>query len=634
MNWEQIEPLVSQLRDGLKTIITSIDTLTQQNPDYPQLSNNFLTAKKGIEQPMYDIVVCGEVKKGKSTLLNAIIGQDILPVDNEIATSQVFRITNSSSESFELVFNDGTRRAISRSELPKYGSQVDANLQGEVSFNGKLLSYIQVNVPITFLPENVSLVDTPGLGAIYKSHEWITQNYVKKAAGVLFVFDPKTPLVKQEQDFINKVLDITPYMMFVMTKIDTVAPSEWTSQLRRTEESLSKLFAARKQSSPTVYPISSITLREAADEDEADFREENLRVSMFPALKDELMRMITKTIALTHTSFALYESQSHVIKVRTYINDLLKASTEAGHQLDLRFKNEKLALQTRLQQEWGSGSIQNKKLAEDVSRVCNNVVNRVSQIFRMTSPIREHYISKIKNLSTMDEVEALGKTLPQSVVNDVVAQWESIMADAENEVTALISDANESIDAISYGAISGDISGISTIRLNFKQKLSCFRNDFFTNMFLGSLAALVFAPLGAVIGIGKSILDFITGGSSREAEIEKNKAHFREELGKLMDKLNSQLCDVPSGSGRSIVNEFINALKLAAEQSLSRVIANKKQEMQDQLITLENQAKMSVEEKKKECEALKVELAKWNELVPSLKQMCELRERVEKALNH
>ena len=242
MNWEQIEPLVSQLRDGLKTIITSIDTLTQQNPDYPQLSNNFLTAKKGIEQPMYDIVVCGEVKKGKSTLLNAIIGQDILPVDNEIATSQVFRITNSSSESFELVFNDGTRRAISRSELPKYGSQVDANLQGEVSFNGKLLSYIQVNVPITFLPENVSLVDTPGLGAIYKSHEWITQNYVKKAAGVLFVFDPKTPLVKQEQDFINKVLDITPYMMFVMTKIDTVAPSEWTSQLGNSLHLRSILF--------------------------------------------------------------------------------------------------------------------------------------------------------------------------------------------------------------------------------------------------------------------------------------------------------------------------------------------------------------------------------------------------------
>lgn len=632
MNWEQMEPQVKQLSSGLKEIIRRIETLSRYNTGYPQPSENFIAAKKCVEQPMYDIVVCGEVKKGKSTLLNAIIGQDILPVDNEIATSQVFRISNSPRESFELVFNDGTRLPISRCDLPKYGSQVDANIQGEVSFGNKLLSYIQVNIPVAFLPDNVSLVDTPGLGAIYKSHEWITQNYVKKAAGVLFVFDPRTPLVKQEQEFIKKVLDVTPYMMFVMTKIDTVAPSEWTSQLRRTEDSLSELFRFHKLPSPTVYPISSTVLREAADEDEVDFRTENIRISMFPAIKDELMRMITKAVALTHTSLALYESQNHIIKIRTYITDLLRASAEAGQQLDQQFKNEKLALQTKLQQEWGSNSLNNKKLADEVSRVCNNVANRVSQMFRMTSPIREHYINKIKNLSTMDEVEALGKTMPQAVVNDVVTQWESIMADAEREVSVLISNANTSIDVISCVGTPEDVSGISTIKLNFKQKLACFRNDFFTNMFVGGLAALVFAPLGAVIGIGKSIWDFFTGGSSREAEVERNKAHFREELGKLMDKLNSQLCDVSKGSDRSIVNEFINALKTAAEQSLSKSVSDKKQEMQNQLLVFENQAKMSVEAKKKECETLKVELTKWNELIPALKQMCELRENIENTL--
>lgn len=633
MNWEHMEPQVKQLSVGLNEIIKRIETLSRYNSGYPQPSENFIAAKKCIEQPMYDIVVCGEVKKGKSTLLNAIIGQDILPVDNEIATSQVFRITNSSRESFELVFNDGTRQAISRCDLSKYGSQVDANIQGEKSFDGKMLSYIQVNVPVAFLPENVSLVDTPGLGAIYKSHEWITQNYVKKAAGVLFVFDPKTPLVKQERDFINKVLDITPYMMFVMTKIDTVAPSEWTSQLRRTEESLSELFKYHKLPSPTVYPISSTILREAADEEEVDFRVENMRVSMFPAIKDELMRIITKAVALTHTSFALYESQNHVIKVRTYINDLLKASAEAGQQLDLKFKNEKLALQTRLQQEWGTGSIQNKQLADDVSRVCNNVANRVSQMFRLTSPIREYYINKIKNLSTMNEVETLGKTMPQSVVNDVVSQWESIMSDAEREVATLISDADACIDSISHSSVGGDTAGITTIKLDFNQKISCIMRDFWKNSFLGKAASIIIAPLGPIIAIGKTLWDFLTGNSAAdEAEIERNKAHFREEFARLMDRLNSQLCDVCNGNSRSIVNEFIYALKAAAEESLSKSVANKKQEMQSQLIAFENQAKLSVEEKMRECETLKGELMKWNDLVPSLKRMCELRENIESVL--
>lgn len=633
MNWEQIEPQVSHLRNGLKEIMNRIADLSKDASQYPQPSGNFNAAKQRIEHPMYDIVVCGEVKKGKSTLLNAIIGQDILPVDNEIATSQVFRITNSSVESFELVFNDGTRQAIAREDLPKYGSQVDANLSGETSFNDKMLAYIQVNVPVAFLPDNVSLVDTPGLGAIYKSHEWITQNYVKKAAGVLFVFDPKTPLVKQEQEFIKKVLDITHYMMFVMTKIDTVEPSVWTSQLRRTEESLSEMFVERKLDSPTIYPISAVTMKKAVQTSSENIRNARISKSLFPNLKDELMRIITKSVALTYTTFALYETQNHVIKVRAYIGDMLKASAEAGQQMDAQFKNEKLALQAQLQQEWGAGSTQSKQLADDVARVCNNVLNRVQQMFRTTSPIREHYINKIKNLSSMDEVEALGKTMPQSVANDVAAQWESIMSDAEQEVTALISDAYTNIDAISYGNLAGSMSQINTVKLNFKQKTACFRNDFFGNAFLGMLVSIVIPPLGPIIAIGKSILDFFTGGTVKETEIERNRAHFREELGKLMDRLNSQLNDVSEGRNRSIVNEFTYSLKTVAEQALASSVASKRQEMQSQLLALESQAKKSIEEKRRECEDLKVELAKWNELVPSLKHMCELRENIENALN-
>lgn len=633
MNWEQIEPQVNHLRNGLKEIMNRIAELSKDASQYPQPSGNFNAAKQRIEHPMYDIVVCGEVKKGKSTLLNAIIGQDILPVDNEIATSQVFRITNSSVESFELVFNDGTRQAIAREDLPKYGSQVDAYLSREASFKDKLLSYIQVNVPVAFLPDNVSLVDTPGLGAIYKSHEWITQNYVKKAAGVLFVFDPKTPIVKQEQEFIKKVLDLTPYMMFVMTKIDTVEPSVWASQLRRTEESLSEIFVGRKLYPPTIYPISAITMKKAVQTSSENLRNARISKSLFPNLKEELMRIITKSVALTHTTFALYETQNHIIKVRAYIGDMMKASAEAGQQLDVQFKNEKMELQAQLQQEWGAGSVQSRQLADDVSCVCNNVSNRVQQMFRMTSPIREHYINKIKNLSSMDEVEALGKTMPQSVANDVAAQWESIMSDAKQEVEALISNASTSIDAVSYGNVVGTTTQINSVKLNSKQKLVCFRNDVLGNMFIGWLVSIVIPPLGPIIAVGKSILDILTGGAIKETEIERNKAYFKEELGKLMDRLNSQLNDVSEGRDRSIVNEFTYYLKTVTEQALAHSIANKKQEMQNQLLALENQAKKSIEEKKRECETLKVELAKWNEFVPSLKEMCELRENIENALN-
>lgn len=117
------------------------------------------------------------------------MGKQILPVANEIATSQVFRIAHSETESYSLVFTDGTNEAITYEQLSRYGSQVDAILQGEPIFKDRTLDYIQVNIPVAFLPKGVNLVDTPGLGALYKRHEYITQNYVKKASAVIFVMD-------------------------------------------------------------------------------------------------------------------------------------------------------------------------------------------------------------------------------------------------------------------------------------------------------------------------------------------------------------------------------------------------------------------------------------------------------------
>ena len=257
MNWKEIEPQSNHLIAELKTLMSRITELNASDCRYPAITDNFKQAQNCIEHPSYNIVVCGEMKKGKSSLLNAIIGHDILPVANQVATSQVFRISNNQTQSFELVFSDGSRKSISKDQLAEYGSQVEANLYGshEEEFNGKLLDYIQVNTPVEFLPDGVSLIDTPGLGAVYKSHESLTQNYVRKAAAVLFVFDPERPLVDLEQKFIKKVLEVTPHIMFVMTKIDMYKASEWSTQLERTKESLGKLFAQYNKPAPDVFPM-------------------------------------------------------------------------------------------------------------------------------------------------------------------------------------------------------------------------------------------------------------------------------------------------------------------------------------------------------------------------------------------
>lgn len=137
------------------------------------------------------------------------------------------------------------QEAITYEQLGRYGSQVDAILQGEPIFKDRTLDYIQVNIPVAFLPKGVNLVDTPGLGALYKRHEYITQNYVKKASAVIFVMDPSAPLVDQEKVFISKVLEITPNILFVMTKIDMYNEEVYRNVIERNEEILALIYAEK-----------------------------------------------------------------------------------------------------------------------------------------------------------------------------------------------------------------------------------------------------------------------------------------------------------------------------------------------------------------------------------------------------
>lgn len=628
MEWKDIEPQVQKLNSGLLELMKQISSMSSKDKRYPKTSEAFNTAYEHLGHPSYDIVVCGEVKKGKSSLLNAIIGQNILPVDTNVATSQVFRISNSDAESFSLVFTDGTTQPISREQLEVFGSQVKANQNGGTDFGNRILSHIQVNVPVQFLPAHVNLVDTPGLGAVYKSHEWLTQNYVKRAAAVLFVFEATQPMVELERTFINKVLDITPHVMFVMTKIDTVMPSVWTAQLNRIEESLATVFAKRNLPAPTVFPISSKALMNAAEEDEKDFKMENIRKSMYPVVKDELMSMIVRTMAMSYTSIALYESQGHILKTRTVITDLLKTAAEDGQHLDQQFRANKLAKQQELQNEWGENSRQTSGIANKISDICNIVSNRVDQMFRLTSPIREHYVSRIEAITTMDEVKEMCESLPSSVTNDIVQQWESIMRDAVDEASALLQDAMSDIDRASIDDVSA--TNFETLKMTPSQRLNNIRNVLGTGVLATGIATIVFPPIGILVGIGSAVWAWFAG---KDDQVQRNKANLKQKLNEQMDKIYHELKDARKNNQVSVVNEFIRNLKSSAEEAIQNAVNSKKQEMKEQLQDLEEQANKNIAEKRAECECLQADLASWNALIGQTKKLCDLREAIEKLIS-
>jgi predicted GTPase len=261
MNWNELEQEVLHFKDYFTSFFDDIRRDTSTSLFKRDVELNLL------KKPNFDVVVCGGVKNGKSSFINAIIGADILPTNTEVSTSKVFRISNEKEESYTLVFTDGSKQSIKREELPLYGSYNADDENEELLFEGKALDYISIAYPSPFLPKDVTIVDTPGINSIYSSYEQITKSYLVKAAAVIFIMDPSFPLTKSEMTFIKKAFSVTQHIMFVVTKIDNYEAEYITMLVKRNEEILAPLKQKTYNRQIHIFPMSSKMLFDAAAKD-------------------------------------------------------------------------------------------------------------------------------------------------------------------------------------------------------------------------------------------------------------------------------------------------------------------------------------------------------------------------------
>lgn len=637
MNWKQIEPNVEKLKNGILSVMDKIEELSTESDKLPQIAGTFTAAREMMENPSFDVVVCGEVKKGKSSLLNAIVGESILPVNVEIATSQVFRIMNSSSESHYLVFTDGTKKSISREELSKYGSQVDAELYGDPIFQNHTLAYIEVNMPIQFLPQGVNLVDTPGLGAMYKSHEWITQNYVQKASAVVFVMDPERPLVEKEKKFILKVLDITPHILFVMTKIDMYSKEVIENIIARDEELLALVYAEKNLEAPKIYPVSSALLTRVSTGKIEKLKESNLRNSCFPQLKEQLLYTIYKTVGLQQTGMALREVADHTVKSKTVIEDILRVTIAKDAEERQRIESQKAERQSQLNAQWGSQSDLRKSAQKEIFDICNSVSSRVQQIVSTSGSIYKEYLSQIESLSSMEEAEALANRLPQNVVNEVSSHWNSIAQDAEMKVTAVLSQVNAEMTSVGYGGINRNASMLTVSDLNLNQKMAAWRGAAYLGgigtSLAASLGAFAIPVVGPVLGIAIGVVTWLVGRTqAQDAQLQSNKQAFRNKLIELLNELSSRLLHVQGGANRSVVGAFSSDLKEAADNAIANIFANQKEQLQKEMNDIVAQARLDANQRKAEINKWTAIKNDWSNLVDEIKQLVNSRDEIASAL--
>jgi hypothetical protein len=166
-----------------------------------------------------ETVVCvvGEFKKGKSALINALLGSPVCPVDDDLATTTV-TVVRYAAEPVAIVrrreAGELLVEAIPTDDVGRWVSEGD----GDDRPRG--VEVVEVGLPNAYLGRGVALVDTPGVGGLNAAHAAATLAFLPSADALVFVTDASAELSGPELAFLASARKAGPPILIAVTKVD------------------------------------------------------------------------------------------------------------------------------------------------------------------------------------------------------------------------------------------------------------------------------------------------------------------------------------------------------------------------------------------------------------------------------
>ena len=181
----------------------------------PDLTDRLAAAKRTLAEPGIHVVVIGDFKQGKSSLVNALLGTNVCPVDDDIATAVPTYLRYGPQPRAELLFHgDPPRREPIEIDAIRQHVTEDAGVAAEPPAG------VIVQLPRNMLASGLVIVDTPGVGGLGSAHAAASLAAVSMADAVLFVTDAAQELTAVELQFLQRARQMCPATVCVLTKID------------------------------------------------------------------------------------------------------------------------------------------------------------------------------------------------------------------------------------------------------------------------------------------------------------------------------------------------------------------------------------------------------------------------------
>jgi hypothetical protein len=356
------------------------------------LAARIRAARVRIARPAAVVCVVGEFKQGKSSLVNAFVGAQVCPVDDDIATAALTLVRHGDETGAVVRLTvDGVPevRQIGIDEVSSYvteGSRSSRGLaagprSGSDSSSGVVtVDRVDVRIPSGALADGLVLVDTPGAGGMSAGHGAATLGFLPFADGLVFVTDLTSELSEPEAAFLRAARERCPHVLVVETKAD-LFPS-W----RRIHD-LNTSHLERLGLDVEVLPVSTVLADVGAARADTTLVER----SGMPALRSSLSTRVIEPAKAGATERARAEAVG---------------ADRAAHAV------------AHLEQLRGPGSRWQIVLGDRVSDLTNDITHSLRSAMRELSRQMD---DDIETLRTGEEWDAMSANL-QAAVTDIVGR--------------------------------------------------------------------------------------------------------------------------------------------------------------------------------------------------------------------
>ncbi len=209
---------------------------------------NLAAARARLAEDRFNLVVLGEFKRGKSTLINALLDRELLPIGVLPLTSVITAIGAGDRDRLVVRFLDGDEREQPLADLAQYVTE--ARNPG----NQLGVELARVELDHELLRAGLEFVDTPGIGSIHSHNTAVAREFLPRVDAALCVLDAGQPLSETERELFREARLRVPRLLMVINKIDHLEPADRDVAVQFVRSALRDLLGDRE---PELFAVSA-----------------------------------------------------------------------------------------------------------------------------------------------------------------------------------------------------------------------------------------------------------------------------------------------------------------------------------------------------------------------------------------